>query len=177
VKEAGYDVAFNVYGRRNGFSFPPYDQIGRYAIGGDTSPKIFADAMKMIGGGEVGIPATEPTYSELAAASMITEPMEGATITSTTPTIKANLATMGAIDPGSVKMRISGVGAVPAKYDPATRIVTYTITTPLPKDTYFVFLSATIGGKLAETKWSFNVDPEAKTSGTDTSLPVPAASP
>ncbi len=28
VKEAGYEVAFNVYGRRNGFSFPAYDRSG-----------------------------------------------------------------------------------------------------------------------------------------------------
>ncbi len=46
IKEADYDLAFNVYGRRNGYSFPPFDQIGRYAIGGDDSAKIFADAMQ-----------------------------------------------------------------------------------------------------------------------------------
>ena len=172
VKDADYEAAFNVYGRRNGYSFPSFDQIGRYAIGGDAAPKLFADAMKMIGGGESGAPATEPAYAELAAASMVTEPAEGATITNTMPTIRANLATMGAIDPGSVKMRISGVGPVPAKYDPATKIVTYTIVTPLAKDTYYVFLTATLNGKLAETKWSFNVDPAAKSSGVDTSLPA-----
>jgi len=171
VKEAGYDVAFNVYGRRNGFSFPAYDQIGRYAVGGETSPKIFDDAVKMIGGGDTG-PAAEPAFAELAAASMITEPMEGSTINNTTPTIKANLATMGAVDPASVKMRISGIGPVPATFDPQTRIVSYTITTPLPKDSYTVILSATISGKLAETRWSFNVDPAAKPSGPDMSLPV-----
>jgi peptidoglycan/xylan/chitin deacetylase (PgdA/CDA1 family) len=171
VKDAGYDVAFNVYGRRNGFTFPPYDQIGRYAVGGDTSPKIFDDAIKMIGGGDTG-PAAEPAFAELAAASMITEPMEGSTTNNTTPTIKANLATMGAVDPGSVKMRISGVGPVPATYDPRTRIVSYTITAPLAKDSYTVILSATIAGKLAETRWTFNVDPAAKPSGPDTSLPA-----
>jgi peptidoglycan/xylan/chitin deacetylase (PgdA/CDA1 family) len=170
VKQAGYEVAFNVYGRRNGFSYPPYDQIGRYAIGGDQSPKIFADAMKMIGGGESG-PETQPVYAELAAASMVTEPVEGSTINDTEPTIRANLATMGAVDPASVKMRISGIGPVQASYDPQTRIVSYTVTTPLAKDTYTVILSATIGGKLAETRWTFNVDPNGKASAPDTSLP------
>jgi peptidoglycan/xylan/chitin deacetylase (PgdA/CDA1 family) len=173
VKDAGYDVAFNVYGRRNGYSYPPFDQIGRYAIGGPDSARIFADAMKMIGGGDVGgAPATEPAYAELAAASMVTEPMEGATINNTRPTIKANLATMGAIDPGSVKMRISGIGPVPATYDPKTKIVSYTLPTPLAKDTYFVFLDATLNGKQAETKWNFNVDPGAKPSGPAMSLPA-----
>jgi len=171
VKEAGYDVAFNVYGRRNGFSFPPYDQIGRYAVGGDTAPKIFDDAIKMIGGGDTG-PAAEPAFAELAAASMITEPMEGSTTNNTTPTVKANLATMGAVDPASVKMRISGLGVVPATFDARTKIVSYAITTPLPKDSYTVILSATIDGKLAETRWTFNVDPAAKPSSPDMSVPM-----
>ena len=171
IKEAGYDVAFNVYGRRNGFTFPAYDQIGRYAIGGDTAPKLFDDAVKMIGGGDTG-PAAEPAFAELAAASMITEPMEGSTISKTTPTIKANLATMGAVDPTSVKMRISGLGPVPATFDPKTKIVSYTIPAPLAKDSYTVILSATVDGKLAETRWSFNVDPAAKSSGLDTTLPA-----
>jgi peptidoglycan/xylan/chitin deacetylase (PgdA/CDA1 family) len=172
VKEAGYDVAFNVYGRRNGYTFPAYDQIGRYAIGGDTSPKIFDDAVKMIGGGDVGGAAAEPAFAELAAASMITEPMEGSTTNNTTPVIKANLATMGAVDPSSVKMRISGLGPVPAKFDPKTKIVSYRIPSPLAKDSYTVILSATVGGKLAETRWTFNVDPAAKSSGLDTTLPA-----
>jgi hypothetical protein len=173
VKEANYDVAFNVYGRRNGFSFPPYDQIGRYAIGGDTAAKVFESAMQMVGGGEGGAPATEPVYAELAATSMITQPMQGATISDLTPTIKANLATMGAIDPASVKMRISGLGVVPAKYDPKTKTVSYKVPTPLAKDTYVVFLDATLDGKAAQTKWSFNVDPAAKGTGApDTNLPA-----
>ena len=172
IKEAGYDVAFNVYGRRNGYTFPPSDEIGRYAIDGVAAPKVFADAMKMIGGGDSGAPAAEPAYAQLAAASMVTQPIEGATISDTMPTIKANLATMGAIDPGSVRMRISGLGPVQAKYDPRTKIVSYTCTTPLAKDTYFVFLQATLNGKLAETKWSFNVDPAAKSSAPDTALPA-----
>ena len=173
VKDAGYEVAFNVYGRRNGYTFPAFDQIGRYAIDGANAPKLFADAMKMIGGGDVGGPASaEPAYAELAVASMITEPMGGATINNTKPTIKANLATMGNIDPNSIKMRISGLGVVPAKYDAKTKTVSYTVTTPLKKDTYFVFLNAALDGKIAETKWSFNVDPAAKATSVDTSLPA-----
>jgi hypothetical protein len=79
---------------------------------------------------------------------------------------------MGAVDPASVKMRISGLGAVPATFDPKTKIVSYSITTPLAKDSYTVILSATIDGKLAETRWTFNVDPAAKPSSTDMSVPM-----
>ena len=173
VKDAGYDIAFNVYGRRNGYTYPSFDQIGRYAIGGATAPKLFADAMKMVGGGEAAGPVTEPAYAELAVASMVTQPIGGATINNTRPLISANLATMGPIDPATVKMRVSGLGIVPAHYDPATKTVSYQVTTPLPKDTYFVFLDAILNGKQAETKWSFNIDPAAKSSPIDTSLPAP----
>jgi peptidoglycan/xylan/chitin deacetylase (PgdA/CDA1 family) len=173
VKEAGYDVAFNVYGRRNGFSYPAYDQIGRYAVGGEGAAKIFEDAMKMIGGGDTG-PAAQPAFAELAAASMITEPMEGATINNTTPVIKANIATMGQVDPASVKMRISGLGLVPATYDPKTRIVSYAVPAPLAKDSYTVILSANVGGQLAETRWTFSVDPNApKNAGPAGAPPLP----
>jgi peptidoglycan/xylan/chitin deacetylase (PgdA/CDA1 family) len=172
VKDGNYDVAFNVYGRRNGYSYPPYDQIGRYAIGGTDAAKTFSDAVKMIGGGDVGGAAAQPAFAELAAASMITEPMEGATINNTTPTVKANLATMGTVDPASVKMRISGLGVVPATFDPKSKIVSYKVPAPLAKDSYTVILSATVSGKLAETRWTFNVDPNAKPSGPDNSVPM-----
>jgi hypothetical protein len=34
------------------------------------------------------------------------------------PLIKANLSAIGQIEPGSVQMRVSGLGVVPANYDP-----------------------------------------------------------
>jgi hypothetical protein len=58
-----------------------------------------------------------------AASSMVTVPMEGETISDPNPVIKANLATFGAVDPKSVEMRVSGIGIVPAKYDPETKMV------------------------------------------------------
>jgi hypothetical protein len=61
---------------------------------------------------------------------------------------------------------------VPAVYNPTTRTVTYTVPSPLPKDSYTVILSATVGGKLAETRWTFNVDPNAKPSGPDNTVPM-----
>jgi hypothetical protein len=41
-------------------------------------------------------------------------PMDGETVTDALPEIKANLATLGNVDPKSVTMRISGLGLVPA---------------------------------------------------------------
>jgi len=156
VKEAGYEAAFTVYGQQLRIS-SPYDLLGRYAVDA-KKPQIFTDAIKMIGGGISGTPAPDAQFAQLAGASMVTQPMDGETIGSATPTIKANLATMGQLDPGSVKMRISGVGAVPAKYDEATKTVSYTVTKKLTEQNYTVIITATSGGNKLETQWSFNFD-------------------
>ena len=177
VKEAGYEAAFTVYGQRIGFSNPAPDLIGRYAIS-TREPHIFQSAMNMIGGGSSGYAASAatPAMAQLAASSMATAPMEGETISDPKPLVKANLATMGAVDPASVEMRISGFGVVPATFDPATKIVSFKLTTqPLRDKNYTVIVSAKVGGKKAETRWSFNFDPNATPTATSDAGTAPEA--
>ncbi len=179
VKEAGYEAAFTVYGQQLHIN-SPYDLLGRYAID-SKSLKNFDDAVKMIGGGMgTNVPDTGPDEAQLAGASMITEPANGETIGSATPLIKANLATMGAFDPASVKMRLSGFGLVPAKYDAVTKTVTFQVTQKL-KDTGYTVRSSTPPpptpprrAKNWETKWDFNYDPTGKNVGP---APTPALPP
>ena len=159
VKEAGYEAAFTVYGQQLRTS-SPYDLLGRYAVEA-SKPQIFGDAMKMIGGGIVSSSSQEPAYQELASASMITKPMDGEAIKDPKPLIKANLATLGDLDPKSVEMRISGFGVVPAKYDPATKTIEFQVTKPLLENDYTVFISGIAQGKKIETKWSFTYGTKA----------------
>lgn len=161
VKEAGYEAAFTVYGQRLGRSGQS-DLLGRYAIE-YNKPQIFKSAIEMVGGGG-GSAMTESasSTSQIAATSMITQPMEGETVKDPKPLIKANLATMGDIDPKSVEMRVSGFGLVPAQYDPATKIVSYQISQKLRDKNYSVILTAKVAGKKVETRWSFNFDPTAQ---------------
>jgi len=165
VKEAGYEAAFTVYGRRLGFSDPPFDQLGRYAVD-SIHPQTFPDALKVMSG-----PASAaPDVGQLAAASMITEPADGQTIRDPRPVIKANLATMGDIE--SPEMRVSGLGLVPAKYDAATKTISYRPAENLHDKNYTVILSAkTKTGERVETKWSFNFDPNAPAEPVETPLP------
>lgn len=158
VKAAGYEAAFTVYGQRLGTSSPS-DLLGRYAIE-YNKPQIFQSALDMVGGG--GGPASysaAPVVAQVAAASMITVPAEGETVTDSKPTIKANIATMGEVEPNSVEMRISGFGLVPAQYDPKTKMVSYTCAQHLRDKNYTVILSAKVQGKKVETRWNFNFDP------------------
>ena len=173
VKEAGYEAGFTVYGQQLVWS-APYDRLGRYAVEA-SKPQIFADAMKMIGGGIVASATQEPAYQELASASMITKPMDGEAIKDAKPLIKANLATLGDLDPKTVEMRISGFGVVPAKYDPASKTIEFQVTKPLIENNYTVFISGVAQGKKIETKWSFTygtkAPPATPAEATDTPKP------
>ena len=164
LKDAGYEAAFITYGKRNGFSNPGFDEIGRYGIEAGK-PKTFQDAVAMIGGGVgPGMYAETPAETHASSASALeTEPADGATVSDPKPLIKAVLSSMGAIDAGSVEMRISGFGAVPAKFDAATQTVSFQpATQPLRDKEYTVIVTAKVGGKKTEARWSFKFDPAAK---------------
>jgi peptidoglycan/xylan/chitin deacetylase (PgdA/CDA1 family) len=150
--DAGYLLQFTVYGQHMGQNVLQ-DQVGRYAVD-SSKPAVFKSALDF--GGETGAPGAEEM--QLAAASMLTEPQDNSHITNPKPTIKANIATMGEIDPGSVEMRISGYGVVPANYDAKTKLVSYEFTQKLAPKTYTVVLSAKVKGKRVETKWVFTLD-------------------
>ena len=171
VKQAGYEAAFTVYGQRLTAS-APFDLLGRYAIA-VGEPKIFENAMGMIGGGVSAQEAATSSVAQLASASMITEPMDGATVTNPTPTIKANLATMGDVDPTSLEVRVSGVGALTPKYDAPSRMLTAQISQKLAPGNYTVIITGKVNGTRAETRWSFNV---AAGGGGGAPAPAPAAS-
>lgn len=153
ANESGYEASFSVYGQRLTYNSPA-DHLGRYAIEGGK-PLIFQSAIKMIGGG-AGADAGESTIGQLAAASMVTQPMEGETVTDPRPTLKANLATFGNIDPGSVEIRLSGVGPIPVKFDPVSKIAEAKVPQDLREPSYTVILSAKVSGRKMETRWTFN---------------------
>jgi peptidoglycan/xylan/chitin deacetylase (PgdA/CDA1 family) len=150
VKQAGYEAAFTVYGQRIGYGADA-TMIGRYAIE-STKPKVFEEAANFKGSVEGGGASAMP-----AAVTMVTQPMDGETVSDPSPEVKANLATLGNVDPKSVTMRISGVGLVPATYDPETKLVSYKVTQKLYAGQVTVIVSATVNGRKTEARWSFNV--------------------
>jgi peptidoglycan/xylan/chitin deacetylase (PgdA/CDA1 family) len=176
VKAAGYEAAFTTYGMRLGTHTPPYT-LGRYDVttkdaqGRDS----FSVAVSFQG---MSAPGADPSLSQDAAVSMVTQPANGESIQSLTPALKANLSTMGEVDPASVEMRISGIGRVNAKYDPATKMLTYDVpaSQKLKPGGYSVIVQATIGGRKAETRWGFKVDPNAP-AASPSEAPLPPRNP
>jgi peptidoglycan/xylan/chitin deacetylase (PgdA/CDA1 family) len=155
ARSAGYEAMFTVYGQPLTFN-SPLDSLGRYAIEANK-PKVFADAVKMIGTSTGGAAAV----AEVGTAQLQTQPADGETVRTALPLIKANLSSMGQIDPASVQMRVSGLGVVPASYDAKTGTLAFQVTQKLRDKTCTVFISAKSEGKKVEGHWTFGIDENA----------------
>jgi peptidoglycan/xylan/chitin deacetylase (PgdA/CDA1 family) len=166
ARNAGYEAMFTVYGQPITFT-SPMDSIGRYAIEANK-PKVFADAVSMIGASSGGGTAV----AEVGPKDLTTQPADGETVRTTTPLIKANLSSIGQIEPGSVQMRVSGLGLVPANFDPKTGIVSYQVPQKLRDKSCTVIVSAKSAGKKVETHWTFGIEESPATAASS-----PAAAP
>src|SRR5216110_193966 len=155
ARNAGYEAMFTVYGQPITFT-SPLDSLGRYAIEANK-PKVFADAVKMIGTSSGGAAAV----AEVGAADLSTQPADGSTVRTALPLIKANLSRVSGIEPGSVQMRVSGLGVVPVSYDPKTGAVSYQVTQKLRGTSCTVIVSAKAEGKKVEAHWTFGIEAAA----------------
>jgi len=152
ARNAGYEAMFTVYGQPITFT-SAMDSIGRYAIEANK-PKVFEDAVKMIGAPTSG----GAPVAEVGAADLATQPADGETARTALPLIKANLSAIGQIEPGSVQMRVSGLGVVPATYDPKTGTISYQVTQKLREKSCSVFVTAKSQGKKVEAHWTFGIE-------------------
>jgi peptidoglycan/xylan/chitin deacetylase (PgdA/CDA1 family) len=165
AKNAGYEAVFTVYGQPITFR-STMDSLGRYLIEGNK-PKVFVDAISMIAtssGGGVPVAA-------IGSSNIASKPADGETTRNPLPLITANLSAFGAIDPGSVTMRVSGLGVVPASFDPKTNTVSYQVTKKL-RDKCSVIVEAKSGGKKVETHWTFAIE-EAGSPAAASASPTP----
>src|SRR5438034_1731869 len=166
ARNAGYEAMFTVYGQPITFT-SAMDSIGRYAIEANK-PKVFEDAVKMIATSTGGGAAV----AEVGAKDLATQPADGETVHTALPLIKANLSPIGAIEPGSVQLRVSGLGVVPASYDPKTGSVLYQVTQKLREKSCSVFVSAKSAGKKVEAHWTFGIE-EGAAGGITSPAPTP----
>jgi hypothetical protein len=168
VIKAGYEALFTVYGQPITMH-TPLNSVGRYLMEANK-PKTFTDAVAAIATTAVG-----PSVAEVAPSNLQTQPGDGETIKNALPLIKANIASLGAIDPGSVEMRVSGLGKVDASFDPKSTTIAYQVTQRLKEKTCTVIVSAKSGGKKVETHWTFNIDDGGITAKSPAPMPSVAA--
>ncbi len=151
ARNAGYEAMFTVYGQPITFR-SPMDSVGRYAIEANK-PKVFEDAVSMIGSSAAG----GAPVAEIGAANLATKPADGETIRNPLPLISANLSAFGPIEAGSVQMRVSGLGVVPASFDAKTNTASYQVTQKL-RDKVSVVVEGKSGGKKVQGHWSFAIE-------------------
>jgi hypothetical protein len=162
VIKAGYEALFTVYGQPITMH-TPLNSVGRYLMEANK-PKTFTDAIAAI-----ATTASGPAVAEVSSSNLQTQPADGETIKNPLPLIKANIASLGEIDPGTApEMRVSGLGKVDSSFDPKSSTVAYQVTQRLKDKTCTVIVSAKSGGKKVETHWTFKID--------DGTAPPPAAS-
>ncbi|MEP6822983.1 MAG: polysaccharide deacetylase family protein, partial [Chthoniobacterales bacterium] len=173
IMKAGYEALFTVYGQHLGYTSLD-NSLGRYLMEGNK-PKVFSDALNF--GSSAGTGAAP--VAEVAKGGLGAQPADGSTINTSLPLIKANLASMGEIDKGSVQMRVSGLGLVPASFDEKTKMISYQVTQKLRDKTCTVLISAKSGGKKVEATWTFTIDEAGSGSAAPASpaAAVPATSP
>jgi peptidoglycan/xylan/chitin deacetylase (PgdA/CDA1 family) len=158
AKAAGFEASFTVYGQRVTHGAPA-DRIGRYAWY-SKRPQDMEQALNFSG----PLSSSEdepPAAAEIAAAMLLTQPMNGDSTAETEPLLKANLSSLGAFDDKSLAMRLSGVGLVEFKYDAENKIIEARPRQPLKPGEYTVVVSAKAGAKKVETQWTFKVVPAA----------------
>jgi peptidoglycan/xylan/chitin deacetylase (PgdA/CDA1 family) len=166
ARNAGYEAMFTVYGQPITFT-SALDSLGRYAIEANK-PKVFEDAVKMIGAPTSG----GAPVAEVGAADLAAQPADGETARTALPLIKANLSAIGQIEPDSIQMRVSGLGVVPATYDPKTGTISYQVTQKLREKSCSVFVTAKSQGKKVEAHWTFGIE-EAATVPAAPAKPTP----
>lgn len=167
TEDAHFEAVFTVYGQTITYG-SPNDSLGRYMIEGNK-PKVFEDAINFGGSSSGG----GPPVTQIPLYSINPEPADGSTAGSR-PLIKADLGAVGGIDPGSVQMRVSGLGVVPAKYDTASKLISYQVTQPLHGDKCSVIIEAKVGGKKVEAQWSFSLSEGAAKAKASAGSPAPS---
>jgi peptidoglycan/xylan/chitin deacetylase (PgdA/CDA1 family) len=156
AKKAGYEAVFTVYGQKLTYSSDNFS-LGRYMMEANK-PKVFEDAINF---GGASSSSGGPTVEEIPTASLRAQPADGAVVQDRTPRIQANLGGLAQLDPKSVKMRVSGLGVVPAKFDPHTKVLSYQVTQPLHGDSCSVIVEAKSAGNKVQAQWAFTLKESA----------------
>lgn len=158
--QVGYESMVTVNGQKVIWD-TAMGKLGRYIIHG-TNDANFRLATNFRGRGDVAnanvlaLDAKDDQGNRLLELS----PMPDQTITDRRPLIKANLIRLGSIVPDSIRMKVSGFGPVPARFDPSTFLLTYQIPYKLRREECFVTIQFKRDEKAPEevVTWKFRID-------------------
>ncbi|MCA1964911.1 MAG: polysaccharide deacetylase family protein [Prosthecobacter sp.] len=158
--QVGYETLVTVNSQKVTWE-TPLGKLGRYIIHGENDTN-FKLATSFRGRGDVSSNRFLAAKAKDAGGNaLITlSPAPDEVVPERQPIITVGLARMAPIIPESVKMRVAGLGIVPAQFDPATQQVTYRLPFRLRRDDCAVTLSFKRAADQPDEviTWRFKVD-------------------
>ncbi len=139
--QIGYESLVTVNGQKVTWD-TPNGKLGRYIIHGDSDTN-FKLATSFRGRGDVGSNKflVADAKNDKGEQLILLTPKPDAVVASRMPVIEADLKKIGTLMPESIKLRIAGLGTVPAHYDPATMVVRFQFPYKLRREECAVSLS------------------------------------
>lgn len=163
AQQIGYETLLTVNNQKVTWD-SPLGKLGRYIIHGENDAN-FKLATSFRGRGDVSsnhfmlADAKDEQGNRLIELS----PSHEEVIRDRRPLIKASLQRLGTVVPESVKLRVGGLGVVPAEYDPAAMTLSYQLPYRLRRQDCALTLSFKRTPEQPDevVSWRFKVDLEA----------------
>ena len=161
--QIGYESLVTVNGQKVTWD-TPNGKLGRYIIHGDSDTN-FKLATSFRGRGDVGSNKflVADAKNDKGEQLIDLSPGPDEVTANRMPVIEAGLKKLGSVVPESIKLRVAGLGTVPATYDPATMTVRYQFPYKLRHEECAVSLSfQRAAAQPAEVvSWRFKIDLKA----------------
>ena len=161
IAEAGYSSAVTVNGSKSGYETPLYE-LPRYIIHGNNDINWKAGTSFRGQAGLVGSQNIIGSSHKVAGNSSQIKvwPENGAEIIDRLPKIFADISGYEAIEPDSIRMKVSGFGDVPFAYDKDSGIISWVVRSKLRAAKYMINLSFSESDnkKRHFAAWSFLVN-------------------
>ena len=161
-KEFGYDFMFTVLPGKIKRALPD-DRLPRYIILGNYD-KTFETATTFREATPGAAPGAGLPGLVVQTTPYPVKPEPGSIINTRLPEISADLSTVENLDPGTLSMKISGFGEVPATFAPDTKKFSWLVNRRLRQSSCQVAITwKDTTGKALETplRWSFLIDRES----------------
>lgn len=158
--QVGYESAVTVSPQKISWDTQP-GRLSRYIIHGDNDTN-FKMATSFRGRGEAGSTNVIMADAKDAEGNPLLNllPAPDSTVTERQPLIQADLSKLGTVIPESIRLRISGLGSVPARFDPSTFVVNCLTPSRLRREECHVTVSFKRDASLPEESinWKFKIN-------------------
>lgn len=160
AREYGYELGVTVWGKKT-FHDTPDLEVGRYIVHGrDDQNFRYAMMFRGMRASGSGALAVAMDGGEGNRIPVTVWPKESEVIPSRTPAILVDVSPLGAIEPDSVTLDVSGYGRVPVEFDSKSGMIMHQVVEPLRGESCQVNLRLRRQGQTGTDSltWSFQLD-------------------